>query len=112
MTTLYWILGLINPLPPFQGREVIIVAVYMISYDLHSPTSNREAVEDAIKSLGPWCKYVTTTFLVSTYQNLDTVQNAATRHLDGNDRMIICKVEKPIRGWLSQDQWDWISQNL
>ena len=31
---------------------------YMISYDLNSPTNNRKAVEDSIKSLGSWCKYV------------------------------------------------------
>ena len=88
------------------------MAVYMISYDLHAPTSNREAVEDAIKSLGPWCKYLTTTFLVSTWLDLDAVQSKATAPLDGNDRMIICKVTKPIGGWLSQDQWNWIAQNL
>ena len=88
------------------------MSVYMISYDLHSPTSNREDVEESIKSLGTWCKYLTTTFLVSTSKNLDTVQDAAIKHLDNNDRMIVCRVEKPIRGWLSQDQWNWISQNL
>ena len=88
------------------------MAVYMISYDLNSPTNNREKVEQSIKSLGTWCKYVTTTFLVSTTYDLGTVEAIATKHLDSNDRMIVCKIQKPIRGWLSQDQWDWISQNL
>jgi hypothetical protein len=36
--------------------------VYMISYDLHEPTNNREQVMNDIKSLGTWCKYLTTTF--------------------------------------------------
>lgn len=88
------------------------MSVYMISYDLHSPTSNREAVEESIKSLGTWCKYLTTTFLVSTTQSLETVQGTAVTHIDNNDQMIICKVEKPIGGWLSQSQWDWITKNL
>jgi len=88
------------------------VAVYMISYDLHAPTNNREKVEDAIKSLGNWCKYVSTTFLVSTTKDIDSVQSTVTTSLDSNDRMIICKVEKPIKGWLSEEQWTWIEENL
>lgn len=30
--------------------------IYMISYDLHSPTNNREKVEGSIKSLGTWSR--------------------------------------------------------
>lgn len=85
---------------------------YMISYDLNSPTKNRTAVEDSIKSLGSWCRYVSTTFLVSSSKNVDDVQDIVTKHLDSNDSMIICKVQKPIKGWLSQDQWDWIHKNI
>lgn len=86
--------------------------VYMISYDLHAPTNNREQVEADIKSLGKWCKYLTTTFLVSTTLELDSVQKVVTKHLDGNDAMINCKIEKPIRGWLAEEQWKWIRENL
>ena len=85
---------------------------YMISYDLNSPTNNRKAVEDSIKSLGSWCKYVSTTFIVSSYKNLDDVQSIVTKNLDSNDSMIICKVQKPIKGWLSKSQWDWIHKNI
>lgn len=86
--------------------------VYMISYDLHAPTNNREDVEKDIKSLGSWCKYLSTTYLISTSCSLDTVSNKCVSHLDGNDYMIIGKVEKPIKGWLSQEQWNWIRENL
>ena len=88
------------------------MSVYMISYDLKSPTNNRTKVEDSIKALGAWCKYVSTTFLVSTSSSLSEVQTAATKHLDENDYMIVCKVEKPICGWLSEQQWNWIHENL
>ena len=47
--------------------------IYMISYDLHSPTKNREDVENDIKSFGTWCKYLTTTFLISTSADINTV---------------------------------------
>ena len=86
--------------------------VYMISYDLHAPTNNRDNVEKSIESLGTWCKYLTTTYLVSTNYDVYQVEEKVTKPLDGNDRMIITKVEKPIRGWLSQEQWDWIKTHL
>lgn len=86
--------------------------IYMISYDLHAPTTNRENVETAIESLGTWCKYVSTTYLVRTDKSIESVENIVSEPLDSNDRMIICPVQKPIRGWLSQDKWDWINTNL
>lgn len=85
---------------------------YMISYDLFSPTNNRANVEDSIKNLGSWCKYVSTTFVVSTYKSLDEVEKIVTKNLDSNDSMIICKIQKPIKGWLSEKQWNWISENI
>ena len=86
--------------------------VYMISYDLNAPSSNREAVEKSIKSLGSWCKYLTTTFLVKSSLSIKDVQKLCAANLDSNDRMIICKVEKPVDGYLNQEQWDWINTNL
>lgn len=85
---------------------------YMISYDLHSPTNNRENVENSIKNLGTWCKYLSTTFLVKTNLDIYEVENNVTKYLDSNDSMEICKVVKPIRGWLTEKQWKWIQENL
>ena len=86
--------------------------IFMISYDLNSPTRNRTLVENDIKSLGTWCKYVSTTFLVRSYKSINEVRNVAIRNLDGNDRMIICKVQKPIEGWLPNENWNWINANI
>lgn len=86
--------------------------LYVISYDLHEPTNNRDAVEEAIKSLGEFCKCVSTTYLVSTYMDITSVRNVCAAPLDKNDRMIICVTEKPIYGRLLQTQWDHIRDNL
>lgn len=88
------------------------MAAYMISYDLKSPTNNREKVEEDIKSLGAWCKYLTTTFLISTQSSLETVETKCISNLDSNDAMIISKIEKPISGWLSKEQWEWIKKYI
>jgi hypothetical protein len=86
--------------------------VYMISYDLHEPTNNREQVMNDIEALGTWCKYLTTTFLVKTNEAESSVESACAKHLDGNDRMIITQVPKMVSGWLSDEQWKWIRDNI
>ena len=85
--------------------------VYMISYDLHAPTNNRKELEDTIESLGAWCKYLTTTYLVKSNLSLSTIQANLATILDNNDSMIIAKVTN-INGWLSNDKWDWINKNI
>ena len=86
--------------------------VYMISYDFGSPTNNREKVMEDIKSLGTWCKYLTTTFLVKTDGTKQEVTDICTRNLDNNDRMIIAPVSGKVSGWLTDEQWAWIRENL
>lgn len=88
------------------------MARFMISYDLNSPTNNRKQVEDAIESLGTWCKYLTTTYLVNTYRSKASVQDICTKPLDSNDKMIICEITGPVNGWLGKEQWNWINQNI
>ena len=88
------------------------MAVYMISYDLHAPTQNRTYVEQDIESIGPWCKYLTTTYLVSSSLPLNNVVTIAGKHFDINDKMICSQVTKPISGYLTAEQWNWINTNL
>jgi hypothetical protein len=88
------------------------MAVYMISYDLNAPGKDYKDLYNDIQSLGPWCRYVESTYLVKTNLNIFEVEKRASQHLDGSDRMIICEIVKPIRGWLSNEQWKWINENL
>ena len=76
------------------------MAKYMISYDLHEPASHREDVQDAIKSLGSWCKYVSTTYLVNTSLPIREVQDICTAPLGGNDRMLIAEITGTVHGQL------------
>ena len=94
------------------------MSVYLISYDLHSPDTKRELVEKAIQSLGVSRKFLTTTYLVSTYSSSSTITATITEHFHGNDRLIVSTVDKDfygkpaINGWLTQSEWDWIKSNL
>lgn len=86
--------------------------VHMISYDLNKPGQNYDNVHEAIEGLGVWCHYLESTYLVNTSLSLDDVQSKVTSCLDASDRMIICEINKPINGWLSEEQWNWINSNL
>ena len=88
------------------------MAVYMIAYDLNSPGQNYKNLKEEIKNLGSWCHYLESTYLVSCSLSINAVSDLITKHLDSSDRLILCKVEKPIKGWLSEKQWDWIRENL
>ncbi len=88
------------------------MAKYMISYDLHAPTNNRTKVQDAIESLGSWCKYVSTTYLVNTSLSILEVQDICTKPLDGNDKMLIAEVTGTLHGYLTDREWKWIAENI
>ena len=87
------------------------MSVYMISYDLHAPTNNRKNLEECIESLGSWCKYLSTTYLVKSNLTLSNIQSKLAPILDSNDSMIISKVTAA-DGWLTKDKWDWINKNI
>lgn len=88
------------------------MAVYNVSYDLNSPGQRYDDLRNEIKSLGPWCTYLESTFLVKSALTVQQIENKLAQHLDSSDRMLICKVEKPIGGWLSDDEWKWIKAHM
>nr|WP_321026305.1 hypothetical protein [Clostridium neonatale] len=86
--------------------------VYMISYDLNKPGQNYSKVHEDIESLGVWCHYLDSTYLVKSYYSIFDAEKIVTQHLDSSDKLIICEIDKPVRGWLSNDNWNWIHSNL
>lgn len=88
------------------------MSIYMISYDLNIPGQNYSKVKETIESFGVWCHYLESTYLIKTTSSIYDIEDAITKHLDGSDRLIICQINKPIRGWLSEEQWKWIKENL
>lgn len=88
------------------------MARYMISYDLHQPTNNRTNVQNAIESLGSWCKHVSTTYIVNTPLSIKEVQTICTQPLDTNDRMIIAEITGYVHGYLTDAEWKSLQQDI
>lgn len=86
--------------------------IYMISYDLNSPGQRYKELREKIESLGAWCHYLESTYLLKTSHTITQVSDAITPYLDGSDRLLLCEIKKPIKGWLSDAQWKWIHENM
>ena len=90
------------------------MAAYMITYDLNSKGQNYDKVINAIKnsSNGNWCTFWKSSYLIKSYLTSDQISNNITPHLDGNDRLIIIEVKNNYQGWLSNDEWKYIKENI
>lgn len=80
--------------------------VYMISYDLHNSEGNRRKVEQSIESIGECLRCLTTTYFVKTPLSQEEVIHAASKYLDGDDGMIVVKVQNPVSGWMKTELRD------
>lgn len=79
---------------------------YIISYDLHNSESNRRKVEQSIESIGECLRCLTTTYFVKTPLSQEEVIQSASKYLDGDDGMIVVKVQNPVSGVLKTELRD------
>lgn len=84
---------------------------YIITYDLkNSPARNYSTLIFAIKNIGPWWHYLESTWIIKTDLNAGQVWNYLYTHINGNDRLLIVKIEPYDKGgWLPQDAWAWLN---
>jgi len=90
------------------------MAVYMITYDLNSTGQKYDEVIKAIKdsSTGVWCSYWKSSYLIKSNLTVDQVSGKITPHLDSNDRLIVIEVKQNYHGWLTEEQWKYIRENI
>lgn len=89
--------------------------VYLITYDLNKTGQDYENVIAAIKSAstGVWCSYWKSSWLIQS--NLSTASEVFTRiepYVDSNDRIIVIEVRDNKQGYLSQEQWNYINNQV
>lgn len=88
--------------------------VYMITYDLNSAGQKYEEVIQAIKdsSTGVWCTFWKSSYLIKSNLTSNQIIDNIKPHLDGNDRLLAIEVKNNYQGWLSEEQWKYIRENL
>ena len=90
------------------------MAVYMITYDLNKSGQDYENVIKAIKdaSTGVWCTFWKSSYLIKSTLTANQISNKITPHLDGNDTLLVIEVKSNYQGWLSDEQWKYIKENI
>ena len=94
---------------------IIIKKRYMITYDLNKTGQDYENVIKTIKSAsdGNWCTFWKSSFLIrSDYQTASEINSLISQYLDNNDRLIVIEVINNNSGWLTKEQWQYISDNI
>ena len=85
---------------------------YAINYDLKKPGRDYSGLYEAIKNCGKWWHYLDSTWLVISNETSNQIWNRLEPFVDKNDYMLIIEVRNNVYGWLPQDAWDWIYNNV
>lgn len=64
---------------------------YLVSYDLHKPGRDYEALYDALKAYGTWARINESFWAIVTEQSAVQVRDNLTKHLDANDSLFVVK---------------------
>lgn len=90
------------------------MAVYMVTYDLNNPGQRYDDVIQAIKeaSTGVWCTYWESSYLIQSNLSVQQVFDRIAPHLDSNDKLLIIEVKENYQGWLENNQWEYIRENI
>lgn len=90
------------------------MAVYMVTYDLNNPGQRYDDVIQAIKeaSTGVWCTYRESSYLIQSNLSVQQVFDRIAPHLDSNDKLLIIEVKENYQGWLENNQWEYIRENI
>lgn len=85
-----------------------------ISYDLHAPDKNYEAVIKTIKQLGSWAKVHYSLWYVKSGYSASQACDSVWRSMDSNDRLIVMDASNNNAAWQNlpkdvsdflKDQW-------
>lgn len=86
--------------------------VYSVSYDLGAPNRDYSGLYEALKASANWWHYLQSTWLIKTTEGPEQLWNRLSSHLDKDDRVLIIEVRANYQGWLSDEAWEWIKENV
>ena len=86
--------------------------VYLITYDLNNPHKDYSSLYEKIKSLGRWWHYLDSTWIVATRNSSSQINDILKAVLDSDDGILVIEVKNDYNGWLPEEAWDWMRQNI
>lgn len=87
---------------------------YLLSYDLNKRDKDYKALHDKIVELSGniWCKPVESVYLFRSNEYPHILRDAIKTVVDKNDNFLIIEVKKNYDGWLPEDIWKYMRENL
>lgn len=89
------------------------MTVYMITYDLNVTGQKYNEVIQAIKDSSlAYCSYWKSSWLIKSNLSLNQIMEKIEPNLDNNDYLICIEVKENYQGWLEEEDWKWIKENI
>lgn len=86
--------------------------LYVVSYDLRKPGKDYKGLSEELQRSPRWWHYLESTWLIASSENASQLYNHLASHLDGGDSILIIQAGNNIQGWLPEEAWKWIKQEL
>ena len=87
------------------------MARYIVSYDLHGPGQDYEALAERIKTYPRWAKLMQSTWCVVTTQTSEQVRDYLRPALDGNDKLLVGVLGTSAWYGFSAELTEWLKAN-
>ena len=75
----------------------------VVSYDLHKPEQNYDAVQDRIKSLGAWARVQRSVWYVKSAVSASDAVTHIWAAMDANDSLIVFDLANNTAAWMNLD---------
>ena len=85
---------------------------YCVSYDLNRIGQRYAALYEELKRSPGWCHYLDSTWLVATGETVTALAQRLRTRMDANDSILVIEIRRSSDGWLPQEAWDWINENV
>ncbi len=85
---------------------------YVITYDITQPIEQYGPLFNELKSSYKWFHYIENTWIVLRYDSLVELAPILRSLIYQPDRLLIFPAKGPADGWLPNEAWEWINQNI
>lgn len=85
---------------------------YVVTIDRKTLLANYKPLTDALQASYKWWHYLDNTWIILRYDSLIELQDVLVPLIFTNDRLLILPARGPAAGWMPQDAWTWIRENV
>lgn len=84
--------------------------IYLISYDLNEPDKDYSSIINAIKSYETYCRVLKSQWFIRSDKTAAEIEEHLLKHIDGNDRLLICEFGKNYGGLVDKQVVSWLKK--